>query len=111
MAAFLHRAMTSSGLPEACSLFPVSNVWNRRVDSLPVAANSSTMIAAMGSAVGLHPDFSAANRYGIPQIVGPSTTRSTVSFAYDDESDHVGYPIPPGPRIEGAADRHILMWD
>ena len=23
----------------------------------------------------------------------------------------MSYPIPPGPRIEGGGDRHILMWD
>jgi hypothetical protein len=95
-----------------CPIFPATNVWNRRVDSLPVAANSSTMIAAMGSAVGLHPDFSARNRYGIPyNVVGPSTQRSTVTFLYDDESDHVGYPIPSGPIQERGSDHHILMVD
>jgi hypothetical protein len=30
---------------------------------------------------------------------------------YDDESDHVGYPIPSNPLIEGGSDRHILMVD
>ena len=95
-----------------CPIFPATNVWNRRVDTLPVAANSSTMIAAIGSTVGLHPDFSAANRYGIPfNIVGPSTPRSTVSFLYDDESDHVGYPIPSAPWQERGSDAHILMVD
>jgi hypothetical protein len=37
--------------------------------------------------------------------------RSTVVFDYDDESDHVGYPIPTSPKIEGGSDRHILMVD
>jgi hypothetical protein len=95
-----------------CPIFPASNVWNRPVTGLPVAANSATMIAAIGSAVGLHPDFSAANRYGIPfNIVGPSTPRATVSFLYDDESDHVAYPIPVAPIQERGSDHHILMVD
>ncbi|HEX5824431.1 MAG TPA: hypothetical protein VFY18_08250 [Candidatus Limnocylindrales bacterium] len=95
-----------------CPIFPSSNVWNRSVAGLPVAANSSTMIAAIGSAVGLHPDFSAAKRYGIPyNIVGPSTPQSTVTFLYDDESDHVGYPIPSAPIQERGSDHHILMVD
>jgi hypothetical protein len=34
-----------------------------------------------------------------------------VVFDYDDESDHVGYPIPASPKIEGGSDRHILMVD
>ena len=112
MAAFLHRALTSSGPPEACTLFPASNVWNKRVDGLTVAANSGTMITTIGSGEDLHPDFGEYLGYGIPiNVVGTSTPRSTVSFDYDDESDHVPYPIPPGPRIEGGGDRHILMWD
>ena len=112
MAAFLHRALTSAGPPEACTLLPATNVWNKRVDSLPLASNSGTMIATIGRTEDLHPDFGEYLGYGIPiNVVGSSTPRSTVSFDYDDESDHVSYPIPPGPRIEGGSDRHILMWD
>ncbi len=96
----------------ACSIFPSSNVWNRRVDGLPVAADSDAMIAAIGLAAALHPDFSNAGGYGIPfNVVGASTPRSTVSFQYDDESDQVGYPIPSKPKIESGSDRHILMVD
>ena len=112
MAAFLHRALTSSGPPEACTLLPASNVWNRRVDEMSVAPNSATMIATIGTGEDLHPDFGEYLGYGIPiNVVGASTPRSTVAFAYDDESDHVPYPVPPFPRIEGGGDRHILMWD
>jgi hypothetical protein len=94
----------------ACDIFPASNVWNRPVDGLPVASNSATMVAAIGLGAGLHPDFSDGGWYGIPfNVVGTATPRSPVSFQYDDESDHVGYPIPAGPAIEGGSDRHILM--
>ena len=112
MAAFLHRALTSAGPPEPCTLLPASNVWNRRVDALPVAGNSETMIATIGADEDLHPDFGEYLGYGIPiNVVGAGTPRSSVSFDYDDESDHVPYPVPPSPRIEGGGDRHILMWD
>ena len=112
MAAFLHRAATTSSSPEACTLFPATNVWNERVDGLPVATNSGTMITTIGTDEDLHPDFGEYLGYGIPiNVVGTSTPRSTVGFDYDDESDHVSYPIPPGPRMEGGGDRHILMWD
>jgi hypothetical protein len=68
------------------------------------------MIGAIGIGAGLHPDFSDGGWYGIPyNIVGSGTPRSTVTFEYDDESDHVGYPIPADPAIEGGSDRHILM--
>ena len=105
---------TAAPIPplSACSIFPASNVWNRRVDGLPVAANSAAMIAAIGLDASLHPDFSAAGGYGIPfNVVGSSTPRSRVSFQYADESDAGPYPIPAKPKIEGGSDRHLLMVD
>jgi hypothetical protein len=95
-----------------CPLFPSTNVWNRRVDSLPVAANSDALINAIGRPLPLHPDFGEYLGYGIPYNVVDSTTpRKTVAFDYDDESDHVPYPIPGVAKIEGGSDRHMLMWD
>jgi len=96
----------------ACPIFPATNVWNKPVDTLGVAGNSATMIAAIGNGIGLHPDFSAARSYGIPyNIVGTSTPRVNPTFLYDDESDHVGYPIPSGYLQERSSDHHILMID
>jgi hypothetical protein len=94
-----------------CQIFPANNQWNEPVDSLPVASDSATMVAAIGSTVGLHPDFDAIGD-GIPyNIVGSATLHSTVTFKYNSESDHVGYPIPSKPKIEGGSDRHLLMVD
>jgi hypothetical protein len=95
-----------------CPLFPASNVWNKRVDGLPVASNSKTMVATIGRDRPFHPDFGSYLGYGIPyNVVGSLTPRRTVHFTYDDESDHVGYPIPQSPKIEAGSDRHLLMWD
>jgi hypothetical protein len=114
MAAFLHRAITG-GLPPpnvACTLFPSTNVWNRRVDGLPVASNSSTLVNTIGSAEDLHPDFGSYLGYGIPyNVVDGSTPRSSVSFTWPGESDAGPYPIPASPKIESGSDRHLLMWD
>jgi hypothetical protein len=100
-----------SAAPGPCYIFPASNVWNRQVTSLPVAADSSQMIAAIGLDAYLHPDFSAAGD-GIPyNIVGSSTPRYSVSFDYADESDPGPYPIPSNPRIERGSDRHMLLVD
>ncbi len=68
---------------------------------------------------GLHMDFGSYAGYGIPyNVVTSATARTTVAFEYDDESDHVGYPIPATPLVEGGGtggattgDRHILMVD
>ena len=47
-------------------------------------------------------DFGSYAGYGIPyQVVTASTPRSTVTFDYDEESDHVGYPIPAAPQDRG----------
>ena len=112
MAAFLHRAIDRPLAAPACSLFPATNVWNKRVDALPVAGDSATLIGTVGASAALHPDFSTYLGYGIPiNVVGDDTPRSTVSFQYASESDPGPYPIPPSPRIESGSDRHLLMWD
>jgi hypothetical protein len=104
-------APTLPGAPN-CPVFPSSNVWNVRIDDRPVAADSATLINTIGLDRGLHMDFGSYAGYGIPyNIVSSTTPRSAVTFEYDDESDHVGYPIPTSPKIEGGSDRHVLMVD
>jgi hypothetical protein len=105
---------TVPGAPN-CSIFPITNVWNVRIDGRPVATNSSTLIGTIGLTKGLHMDFGSFAGYGIPyQVVTGSTPTSIVSFDYADESDPGPYPIPTSPLIEGAGasgDRHMLMVD
>ena len=111
MAAFLHRSLTLAA-PTPCTLFPATNVWNQRVDGLPVAGDSATLVGTIGAAEDLHPDFGEFLGYGIPyNVVDGSTPRSSVSFQWPSESDAGPYPIPASPRMEGGGDRHILMWD
>ena len=105
-------------LPSAqdCAVFPKTNVWNRRVDRLPVAANSDAVIASIGLDTGLHADFGSGLWEGAPigipfDVVSSKTPRSRVSFEYSDESDHVGYPIPKHVHIEGGSDHHALLVD
>ncbi|MGH2388506.1 MAG: hypothetical protein ACRDIE_09920, partial [Chloroflexota bacterium] len=95
-----------------CPIFPASNVWNRDISHLPVAADSTRMIAAIGLGRGLHPDFSHQGGYGIPfQVVSGKGKASPVTFDYADESDQGPYPIPARPLIEGGSDRHMLLID
>ena len=100
----------------ACPIFPANNAWNERVDKLPVAANSATLIASIGLDTGLHPDFGSGlydgQRIGIPfDVVSRATPRAHVTFDYADESDHVAYPIPKSVHIEGGSDHHALLVD
>ena len=97
-----------------CSLFPASNPWNQRVDSLPVAANSAAIIATIGAGTGLHPDFGSGTwdggPIGIPYNVVPATQKKVgVGFYYADESDRGPYPMPARPRIEWGSDHHVLI--
>jgi hypothetical protein len=99
-----------------CPVFPKTNPWNRRVDHLLVAANSAAIIGSIGVSTGLHADFGSGlwqgSPIGIPfDVVTRHTPRSRVSFEYDDESDHVGYPIPKRVHVEGGSDHHALLLD
>src|SRR5437867_3831799 len=75
-----------------CAIFPKSNPWNQRVDSLPVASDSAAIIRSIGAGGGVHPDFGSGLYDGAP-IGIPYTTVSRrqhkvrVSFEYADESD------------------------
>jgi hypothetical protein len=109
-------------LPAAprCPVFPKSNPWNRRVDRLPVAANSAAVIASIGADTGLHADFGSGLWEGAPigipiTVVGRHQPKARVSFEYADESDRGPYPIPRNVKIEGgrssSGDRHALIVD
>jgi hypothetical protein len=103
-----------------CSVFPKSNPWNQRVDSLPVAANSAQIVNSIGAGTGLHADFGSGLWEGAPigipiTVVGRKQPKSRVSFEYADESDRGPYPIPRNVKIEGGrssrGDRHALIVD
>ncbi len=103
-----------------CPIFPASNVWNARVDLLPVDPKSADYIATIGPGAGLHPDFGSGTwdggPIGIPYAVVPgSQPRVAVRFDYADESDPGPYPIPADAPIEGGpasgGDRHVLLVD
>ena len=70
-----------------CPVFPANNVWNARVDALPVHPQSDAWVAAIGAARPLHPDFrtvwnGAPN--GIPWVVAPPGTKGVaVRFEYE----------------------------
>ena len=108
-------AATAPRLPGApkCPLFPASNVWNKRVDKLPVAANSQAVLSTIGLDVGLHPDFGTVwdgHPNGIPYtIAGKKTKRYRVHFDYASESDRGPYPIPAKVKIEAGSDHHALI--
>jgi len=121
-ALFLAAGVLAPGAPVAarvgpprlsgCPVFPAANVWNRRVDKLPVHPRSRAFIRSIGVEGPLHSDFGSWAGYGIPwNVVDASTAPSPVSFRWPDESDAGPYPIPADPRMEAGSDRHLLILD
>ncbi|MGB2710088.1 MAG: hypothetical protein WBC33_01120 [Conexibacter sp.] len=103
-----------------CPVFPADSAWNRRVDALPVAASSATLIRSIGLDAHFHADFGSGRwdggPIGIPfTVVGGDQRRVKITFAYAHESDKGPYPIPPTAPIEGGpgadGDRHVLVVD
>ncbi len=104
----------------ACPAFPANNVWNTPVDKLPVDAHSAAYVTTIGASKPGHPDFGSGlwdgGPIGIPFATVPGTqAKVAVTFDYDDESDHGGYPVPANAPIEGGSassgDRHVLIID
>jgi hypothetical protein len=103
-----------------CPVFPTDNAWNRRVDRLPVARSSATLIGSIGLDSHFHADFGSGlwdgGPIGIPfTVVDGGQQRVPVSFDYADESDRGPYPVPANAPVEGGrnadGDRHVLVVD
>ena len=106
----------SSPALAGCSIFPSDNIWNTRVDNLPVHPMSDAYIDTIGRDTGFHMDFGSGNwdggPIGIPSnVAGADTPKYTLDFYYPDESDPGPYPLPDDPLIEWGSDHHILVVD
>jgi len=103
--------------------FPADNAWNTDISSAPRDPDSDALIASIGLAVGLHPDFGAGLYRGAPigvpyVVVSGAQVRVPVTFnAYASESEPGPYPVPADAPVEGGAaptntgDRHVLVID
>lgn len=104
---------------------PPDNPWNTDVSAAPVDPDSEVLIASIGTALPLHPDFGSVHiggaRPGIPYVVVPAgQAKVPVAIGrYASESDAGPYPIPPDAPIEGqpagsapyGGDRHVIVVD
>jgi len=103
-----------------CTVLPADDIWNTRIDQLPVHPSSSTWVATIGASAPLHPDFGSGlydgGPIGIPYVTVPGTqTKYAASFTYQSESDPGPYGIPLNAPIEGGSsstgDRHAISID
>ncbi len=105
--------VTLPGAPN-CPVLPSGNVWNKPVNTLPVHAQSATLMSSIGLGAYLHPDFSsiAGGNYGIPfNVVGSRARKKNVRFTWPAESDPNPYFIPKRAKFENGSDRHLLVVD
>ena len=105
--------------------FPADNAWNSDISQRPVDPNSDNLIALLGAATRLFPDFGSGTwngaPIGIPYVVVPGTQpRVAIHFTQPwDENDPGPYPIPADAKVEGedpaapgsGGDRHVLVID
>jgi len=103
-----------------CTVFPADNIWNTRIDQLPVHPSSSTWVTTIGASTGVHADFGSGlwdgGPIGIPFItVAGTQTKYPATFTYQSESDPGPYAVPLNAPIEGGSastgDRHAIAID
>jgi len=122
VSALLPPAAPAAAEIAGCPLFPGNNVWNARVDTLPVDPDSDLYIATIGANAAVHPDFGSGDwppgsgaPIGIPyvDVAGSQSPVEIVFTEYGDESDPGPYPVPTNAPIEGGpsstGDRHVLV--
>ena len=81
-----------------CPIFPADNVWNARIDHLPVHARSDAWIASIGASTGLHPDFGSGIDNGAPIGIPYSTapgSQPEVEITFDVRRRERPRPVPP----------------
>jgi hypothetical protein len=116
------RSVLPARLPQAprCPLFPANNPWHARVDRLPVASNSATMIAAIGPDATFEANFGSGLAAQDHAPIGftynvVSGKQKKVHLTFQYRSDKGPYPIPRGVTIQGGrnstGDRHAIIVD
>jgi hypothetical protein len=115
---FVPEATHAQQMIGDCSIFPADNIWNRRIDTLQLDANSSKYVSTIGASRHFHPDVgNDIKTFGIPyNLMGAGNVMP--EFEYADESDPGPYPVNNKLRIEGGTwassndgDRHVLVVD
>jgi hypothetical protein len=105
----------SSPTAGGCPIFPDDNVWNSKIDQLPVDPGSAAIIATYAAGrLGTVPAFTL-------NVADAKTPAGSVNFLLGSaESDHGKYPITEEMKVEGfpppviaqgkfAGDAHLIV--
>jgi len=97
-----------------CQILPADNIWNARVDTLPLDNMSQTYVNQIGVDAHVHADFGSGlyqgGPIGIPFVVVPASQPDVaMTFHWADQSDPGPYPIPASAPIEFGSDHHVLV--
>lgn len=116
--------LSGTGPGSACPTFPADNIWNTRINSLPVHPRSSQYVDRIGPNEHVHAHFGSGvwppgstSTIGIPFVqVGGGQPDVAVTFTtWPGQSDPGPYPIPANAPIEegpsGTGDRHVIVVD
>jgi hypothetical protein len=111
-----HVVNAPEGTPtNGLQIFPANNPWNNDISGEQVDPNSDKLIASIGAATHLHPDFGTVwdgSPIGIPfNVVGSDQPLVNIKFQWATESDNGPYPVPANALIEAGSDKHVLVLD
>ena len=112
---FTTLAATAQPTINTCPVLPPDNIWNTRIDQLPVHPSSSTWVSTIGATAPVHADFGSGlwngSLIGIPFVtVLGSQTKYPATFTYQSESDPGPYAVPLTAPIE-PGDGHAIAID
>lgn len=104
----LRREKSPTVAGHGCPVFPADNIWNRRIQDMPVDPNSENYIAGMGPGDKLHADFGGGGGYRY-RVTDGSDPAVEIAIDSAGESDKGPYKIPDDTPIEQSSDAHALV--
>ncbi|MEM9950361.1 MAG: putative Ig domain-containing protein [Chloroflexota bacterium] len=102
----------------SCQIFPENNIWNTRIDDLPVHERSDAYLNNIGRTTYIHPAFGSGDWpvgsgkwIGMPyEVVDNSQAMVDINYtAWGHESDPGPMPIPADADIEQISDQHVIV--
>jgi hypothetical protein len=88
-----------------CPAFPANNIWNTRVDTLPLLPTSAAIVASIGTTAPLRLDDT------MPINIVPGSTPDQAVPRASGEDDPGMYKFPVNAVLENGEDSHLIVVD